>query len=170
MAVTCSPALDRHAALKRIASLNRILSADFPRGYPTLVCKNRVLSSNSRTFFGFLPHAAKTFSTTFHRTVHNQPSCPPLPSIPFTAQDKFQLFLHKMSHPTKHPHLPSPPPPTTPPSTTFQLHFCPLPPTLALVNVGQRSVALTPVPWCDHTWATTPDPIRTPQLSAHGPE
>jgi len=25
-------------------------------------------------------------------------------------------------------------------------------------------------PWFDHTWATTPDPIRTPQISAHGPE
>ncbi len=24
--------------------------------------------------------------------------------------------------------------------------------------------------WYDHTWATTPDPIRTPQISAHGPE
>jgi hypothetical protein len=51
------------------------------------VSKKRVLPNNSKTFFGFLPHAAKTFSTTFHRTVHNRPNRPPLLSIPKTLSN-----------------------------------------------------------------------------------
>ena len=36
--------------------------------------------------------------------------------------------------------------------------------------IGVYNVVTSRLPWYDHTWATTPDPIRTPQLSAHGRE
>jgi hypothetical protein len=131
------------------------------------------------------PTSASTFPTTFqptvpttvHRRPHHRPHHRPLPSSPPSPPPSTTVHYRP---------LPSSPP--SPPSTTFQptvptipttVHylpalllslFCHFPATLIACNCCTYICSLPSLSWCDHTWATTPDPIRTPQLSAHGPE